>query len=183
MTVLERPWGEVFDLQQIRDTLQKVRPKVLGIVHAETSTGAWQPLERTRQTVPRIRHACCWSMPSRRWAAFRWPWTPGQIDAVLQLFAERAWVVRRVCRRCRSVRAPSKCSATARRKCKAGISMSICRALLGASDRFYHHTGRLRWCTPCTKDFGWCWKKDWRRAGHGIAAITRRSRRDSRHWG
>jgi alanine-glyoxylate transaminase/serine-glyoxylate transaminase/serine-pyruvate transaminase len=43
VTTVERPWGEVFDLQQIRETLQKVRPKVLGIVHAETSTGAWQP--------------------------------------------------------------------------------------------------------------------------------------------
>jgi alanine-glyoxylate transaminase/serine-glyoxylate transaminase/serine-pyruvate transaminase len=45
VTVLERPWGEVFDFQQIRETLQKVRPKLLSIVQAETSTGAWQPLE------------------------------------------------------------------------------------------------------------------------------------------
>jgi alanine-glyoxylate transaminase/serine-glyoxylate transaminase/serine-pyruvate transaminase len=45
VTVLERPWGEVFDLQQIRETLQKVRPKLLSIVQAETSTGVWQPLE------------------------------------------------------------------------------------------------------------------------------------------
>jgi len=44
VTTIERPWGEVFDLQQIREVVQKVRPKVLGIVHAETSTGAWQPL-------------------------------------------------------------------------------------------------------------------------------------------
>src|SRR5438445_4249882 len=43
VTTLERPWGEVFDLDQIRGVLQKVRPKVLGIVHAETSTGAWPP--------------------------------------------------------------------------------------------------------------------------------------------
>jgi alanine-glyoxylate transaminase/serine-glyoxylate transaminase/serine-pyruvate transaminase len=45
VTTLERPWGEVFDLNQVRETLQKVRPKVLGIVHAETSTGARQPIE------------------------------------------------------------------------------------------------------------------------------------------
>jgi alanine-glyoxylate transaminase/serine-glyoxylate transaminase/serine-pyruvate transaminase len=45
LTVLNRPWGEVFDLNQLRETLLKVRPKVLGIVHAETSTGAWQPIE------------------------------------------------------------------------------------------------------------------------------------------
>jgi alanine-glyoxylate transaminase/serine-glyoxylate transaminase/serine-pyruvate transaminase len=43
VTVIEKPWGQVFDLQQIRESIQKVRPKVLGIVHAETSTGAWQP--------------------------------------------------------------------------------------------------------------------------------------------
>jgi alanine-glyoxylate transaminase/serine-glyoxylate transaminase/serine-pyruvate transaminase len=45
VTVLEAPWGQVFDLNRIRETLQKVRPKVLAIVHAETSTGAWQPIE------------------------------------------------------------------------------------------------------------------------------------------
>jgi alanine-glyoxylate transaminase/serine-glyoxylate transaminase/serine-pyruvate transaminase len=45
VTVLEQAWGDVFDLNRIRETLQRVRPKVLGIVHAETSTGAWQPLE------------------------------------------------------------------------------------------------------------------------------------------
>src|SRR2546423_6372403 len=43
VTPLERPWGDVFDLNQLRDALQRVRPKVLGIVHAETSTGALQP--------------------------------------------------------------------------------------------------------------------------------------------
>jgi alanine-glyoxylate transaminase/serine-glyoxylate transaminase/serine-pyruvate transaminase len=46
VTTIERPWGEVFDPQQIRDVFQRVRPKVLGIVHAETSTGAWQPVEQ-----------------------------------------------------------------------------------------------------------------------------------------
>jgi alanine-glyoxylate transaminase/serine-glyoxylate transaminase/serine-pyruvate transaminase len=45
VTTLEQRWGEVFDLNRIRETLSKVRPKVLAIVHAETSTGAWQPLE------------------------------------------------------------------------------------------------------------------------------------------
>lgn len=44
VTTLERPWGEVFDLGAVAEVLKKVRPKVLGIVHAETSTGAWQPL-------------------------------------------------------------------------------------------------------------------------------------------
>jgi len=43
--VLEQPWGEVFDFDRLRETLKQVRPKVLSIVHAETSTGALQPLE------------------------------------------------------------------------------------------------------------------------------------------
>jgi alanine-glyoxylate transaminase/serine-glyoxylate transaminase/serine-pyruvate transaminase len=45
VTILERPWGQVFDLDEVRQVLQRIRPKVLGIVHAETSTGAWQPIE------------------------------------------------------------------------------------------------------------------------------------------
>src|SRR5205807_6997629 len=45
VTTIEQPWGQVFELGQIREVLRKVRPKVLGIVHAETSTGAWQPAE------------------------------------------------------------------------------------------------------------------------------------------
>jgi alanine-glyoxylate transaminase/serine-glyoxylate transaminase/serine-pyruvate transaminase len=45
VTVVERPWGEVFDPGAIGEVLQKVRPKVLAIVQAETSTGAWQPLK------------------------------------------------------------------------------------------------------------------------------------------
>jgi alanine-glyoxylate transaminase/serine-glyoxylate transaminase/serine-pyruvate transaminase len=44
VTTIQRPWGEVFDAEQIREVLEQVRPKVLGIVHAETSTGAWQPV-------------------------------------------------------------------------------------------------------------------------------------------
>jgi alanine-glyoxylate transaminase/serine-glyoxylate transaminase/serine-pyruvate transaminase len=45
VTVLERPWGQVFEPDALRDAVKRVRPKVLAIVHAETSTGALQPLE------------------------------------------------------------------------------------------------------------------------------------------
>jgi alanine-glyoxylate transaminase/serine-glyoxylate transaminase/serine-pyruvate transaminase len=44
LTVMNGPWGEPFELDAIRDTLKKVRPRVLGIVHAETSTGCLQPV-------------------------------------------------------------------------------------------------------------------------------------------
>jgi alanine-glyoxylate transaminase / serine-glyoxylate transaminase / serine-pyruvate transaminase len=42
--MLERPYGEVFDPSEIETALQRVKPKVLGIVQAETSTGAYQPI-------------------------------------------------------------------------------------------------------------------------------------------
>jgi alanine-glyoxylate transaminase/serine-glyoxylate transaminase/serine-pyruvate transaminase len=45
VTLLERPWGQVFDPDQVRDAALRTGPKIIGIVHAETSTGAWQPME------------------------------------------------------------------------------------------------------------------------------------------
>lgn len=42
---IEKPWGEVFDLDALRTAVEAYRPAVLGLVHAETSTGARQPLE------------------------------------------------------------------------------------------------------------------------------------------
>ncbi len=41
---LERPWGEVFDPGEIKEAIATCKPKVVGIVMAETSTGASQPL-------------------------------------------------------------------------------------------------------------------------------------------
>lgn len=51
VTVIERPFGEVFSVEEIESAIQKSKPKVVGIVHAETSTGAWQPLEEISQAV------------------------------------------------------------------------------------------------------------------------------------
>jgi alanine-glyoxylate transaminase/serine-glyoxylate transaminase/serine-pyruvate transaminase len=42
---LETPWGTAFTLDDIRAGLEQHRPAVLALVHAETSTGARQPLE------------------------------------------------------------------------------------------------------------------------------------------
>jgi alanine-glyoxylate transaminase/serine-glyoxylate transaminase/serine-pyruvate transaminase len=42
---IHKPWGEVFSLEEIRAALEEHRPRILGLVHAETSTGACQPLE------------------------------------------------------------------------------------------------------------------------------------------
>lgn len=40
---LDRPWGQVFEPEAIEAALKAKHYKVLALVHAETSTGAWQP--------------------------------------------------------------------------------------------------------------------------------------------
>src|SRR5262245_35093372 len=45
VTTIERPFGEVFAPDQVAEAVKRAQPKVVGIVHAETSTGARQPLE------------------------------------------------------------------------------------------------------------------------------------------
>jgi alanine-glyoxylate transaminase/serine-glyoxylate transaminase/serine-pyruvate transaminase len=49
VSTIERPYGEVFDPEEVRAAIKRDRPKVVGIVHAETSTGAWQPIEEIAQ--------------------------------------------------------------------------------------------------------------------------------------
>ena len=43
--IISRPWGEVFTAEEVDTALQMHPAKVVAIVHAETSTGALQPLE------------------------------------------------------------------------------------------------------------------------------------------
>ncbi len=42
---ITKPWGQVFSLDELRTAVQTHRPAILALVHAETSTGARQPLE------------------------------------------------------------------------------------------------------------------------------------------
>ena len=51
------PWGEVFSTADLKEVIAKAKPKVVGIVMAETSTGARQPLARNRRARPRFRRA------------------------------------------------------------------------------------------------------------------------------
>ncbi len=46
-----RPWGEVFTAADVREALAAHRVKVVAIVHAETSTGALQPLDEIAEVV------------------------------------------------------------------------------------------------------------------------------------
>ncbi|HEY1784162.1 MAG TPA: alanine--glyoxylate aminotransferase family protein [Pirellulales bacterium] len=51
VTRIDRPWGDIFDVADLKAALASARPKVVGIVMAETSTGAWQPIEEIAQLV------------------------------------------------------------------------------------------------------------------------------------
>jgi alanine-glyoxylate transaminase/serine-glyoxylate transaminase/serine-pyruvate transaminase len=52
VTAIERPWGEVFTADEVAVALQEQGPfKVVGIVHAETSTGAAQPIAPISEVV------------------------------------------------------------------------------------------------------------------------------------
>lgn len=44
VATIERPWGEVFTPAVIKAAIEEHQPQIVGIVSAETSTGAWQPL-------------------------------------------------------------------------------------------------------------------------------------------
>jgi alanine-glyoxylate transaminase / serine-glyoxylate transaminase / serine-pyruvate transaminase len=51
VTKIERPWGEVFTVAEVKEALARVKPAVVAIVMAETSTGAWQPIEEIAAAV------------------------------------------------------------------------------------------------------------------------------------
>ena len=46
VTTIPGEWGDCFDLNTIETALKQHRPKVLGIVQAETSTGVLQPIDK-----------------------------------------------------------------------------------------------------------------------------------------
>jgi len=50
-STIEIEWGKAFAPEQIADALKKKPAKVVGIVHAETSTGVCQPLEEISRLV------------------------------------------------------------------------------------------------------------------------------------
>jgi alanine-glyoxylate transaminase / serine-glyoxylate transaminase / serine-pyruvate transaminase len=45
VVTIEKPWGEAFSLAELENAVATHRPKILAIVHAETSTGICQPME------------------------------------------------------------------------------------------------------------------------------------------
>jgi alanine-glyoxylate transaminase/serine-glyoxylate transaminase/serine-pyruvate transaminase len=52
VTKVEAPWGQIIEPAQVAEAIKKVRPKLVAIVHAETSTGALTPVEE----ISRLTH-------------------------------------------------------------------------------------------------------------------------------
>ena len=48
---LEAPWGTVFDQKAVIEAMDRVKPVAVAIVHAETSTGAHQPVDQLGQAI------------------------------------------------------------------------------------------------------------------------------------
>ena len=74
---IDRPWGEVFEPTEIEEALQRHPDvKVVAIVHAETSTGALQPLEEIGELCRRDDRLflvdCVTSLGGERFEADEW---------------------------------------------------------------------------------------------------------------
>lgn len=51
VTTIEQPWGKAFDQDEVLTKIEELKPKIVMIVHAETSTGVHQPLDRLGEAV------------------------------------------------------------------------------------------------------------------------------------
>jgi alanine-glyoxylate transaminase / serine-glyoxylate transaminase / serine-pyruvate transaminase len=51
LQTIQRPWGDVFTANEIKEALQQSHAKIVAIVHAETSTGAKQSLKEIVKVV------------------------------------------------------------------------------------------------------------------------------------
>ncbi|WZO96028.1 alanine--glyoxylate aminotransferase family protein [Isosphaeraceae bacterium EP7] len=138
---IERPYGEIFDPEEVRKAVKEFSPKVVGIVQAETSTGAWQPIEE----IAKIAHEAGAMIA---------------VDAVTSLggipVEVDAWGIDAIysgtqkCLSCPPGLAPVSFNARAaeviaNRKTKVQswyLDMSMIQRYWG-SDRFYHHTAPI----------------------------------------
>ena len=141
VTSIERPFGEVFDPEEVEAVVKRVRPKVVGIVQAETSTGAWQPVDE----IARIAHDAGALIAIDGVTALGG--IPVEIDA---WGIDAVYSGTQKCLSCPPGLAPVSFSARAAeviqtRKTKVQswyLDMSMIQRYWG-SDRFYHHTAPI----------------------------------------
>lgn len=56
VSTITKTWGEAFTLEEIKTAIETHQPKILALVHAETSTGVRQPLEGVAELCQ--KHGC-----------------------------------------------------------------------------------------------------------------------------
>src|SRR5687768_3726782 len=138
---MEAPWGTVFDQDEAIKAIERVKPKIVALVHAETSTGAHQPLDR----IGAAAHAhgalflvdCVTSLGG----------VPVEIDA---WGVDAAYSGTQKCLSCPPGLSPVTFSARAmerleKRRTKVQswyLDLSMVRQYWGA-ERFYHHTAPI----------------------------------------
>ena len=141
VTTIEKPFGEIFDAGEIAEVVDRVKPKVVGLVHAETSTGALQPIEEISRVVPDAG-ALVWLDPVTSLGGGPVEIEAGNVDAVYSGTQK--------CLSCPPGLAPVSFSAAAleamdARKSKVAswyLDMSMVRNYWGGK-RAYHHTAPI----------------------------------------
>ena len=51
VTAVEAPWGSAIEAEPLADAIKRANPKLVAVIHAETSTGVLQPLDDIGQVV------------------------------------------------------------------------------------------------------------------------------------
>ena len=138
---LDRPWGEVFSVGEVEQALRQQPVKLVALVHAETSTGALQPLDGMAEVIHRYEGLflidCVTSLGG----------VPVKID---EWGVDIAYSGTQKCLSCPPGLAPLTCGPRAievlgRRKTKVAnwyLDMTMLQNYWG-SERTYHHTAPI----------------------------------------
>jgi alanine-glyoxylate transaminase/serine-glyoxylate transaminase/serine-pyruvate transaminase len=138
---IEVPWGQAFEQEQVIAAAEKVRPQLVAIVHAETSTGAHQPVDRLAEPLHKLGALllldCVTSMAG----------APVEIDG---WSIDAAYSGTQKCLSCPPGLSPVTLGARAvekldKRKSKVQswyLDLSMIRQYWG-QERFYHHTAPI----------------------------------------
>lgn len=138
---IDVPWGQVFEQDKLIEAIRRVKPKAFAIVHAETSTGAHQPVDRLgaacKEAGALFLLDCVTSLAG----------APVEIDA---WGVDAAYSGTQKCLSCPPGLSPVTLSARAVEKLDARkkkvqswyLDLSMVRQYWG-SERFYHHTAPI----------------------------------------
>lgn len=141
VSMAEAPWGQAFDQDRLIERIAAVKPRVFAIVHAETSTGVHQPVDRLGAAVHEhggvMLLDCVTSLGG----------VPVEIDT---WGIDAAYSGTQKCLSCPpglspvtfSSRAVARLEARKRKVASWYLDLSMVRQYWGA-ERFYHHTAPI----------------------------------------